>query len=128
MFSLNVRTSLQTTPGNDVEFNLADAAHSGHRQVDMPCPWATGDINYTTTPSPAGSAGEMSGIRGHNIGVSDAVTTAIPGNGTADIASSYPGDVGSSLALPQPMTSVDATQLPTYRFTSSLLNPTCPDQ
>ncbi|KAH6901485.1 hypothetical protein BKA70DRAFT_1405473 [Coprinopsis sp. MPI-PUGE-AT-0042] len=104
MFSLNVRTSLQTTPGNDVEFNLADAAHSGQRQVDMPCPWATGDI------------------------VSDTVTTAIPGNGTADIASSHPGDVGSSSALPQPMTSVDATQLPTYRFTSSLLNPTCPDQ
>ncbi|KAH6916005.1 hypothetical protein BKA70DRAFT_1556561 [Coprinopsis sp. MPI-PUGE-AT-0042] len=133
MFSLKIRKSNQK-PGDDVEFDLADAAHSGQRQVDLPCPWAAGAINYTTTPSPAGSVVEMNGVRSHSTSLSDAVTVANPGDSAAEIGSS-PGNVSShntallgSSVLPQPATSPNVTQLPTCRCTSPLLNPTRPDQ
>ncbi|KAH6919084.1 hypothetical protein BKA70DRAFT_1417081 [Coprinopsis sp. MPI-PUGE-AT-0042] len=136
MFSLKIRKLNQTPPGDNVEFDLTDAAHSGERQVDLPCPWAAGAISYTTTPSPAGSVAEMNEARSHSINLSDAVTVASPGTGAADMASSLPVDVTSSSdtalvgpsVFPQPDASADATQLPTYRRTSSLLNPSRPDQ
>ncbi|KAH6910384.1 hypothetical protein BKA70DRAFT_1466988 [Coprinopsis sp. MPI-PUGE-AT-0042] len=90
MFILKIRKSFPTPPGDDIsELDLEDAAHSGQRQVDMPCPWATGAINYTTSPSPAGSVVEMSGIRSHNIDVLDAATVASPGDGVTNIASNW---------------------------------------
>jgi hypothetical protein len=44
MFSIKVRRSFHPTPGDKVEFDLADAAHSGQRKFDMPCPWGAGEI------------------------------------------------------------------------------------
>ncbi|KAH6910383.1 hypothetical protein BKA70DRAFT_1560975 [Coprinopsis sp. MPI-PUGE-AT-0042] len=132
MFSLKIRKSFQTTPGNDVEFELGDVAHSGQRQVEMPCPWATGAINYNTTPSPTGSIVGMAGTaRNHSIGTSDTVTAANAGDGVANTPIRTLEDIGFSdgpSGVAQSTTPASGSQLPTYRCTSSLLNPTRADQ